>query len=246
MRTPSILRAISLAALAALACSAAFAQADPAGKTPVDVQLVLAVDASGSVTPRRFELQKQGYIAAFRDPKVLAAIQSGIHGAIAVTLFQWTGPRLQAEVIPWMIIKDDATGKAAADAMSKVPRMLFGGGTSLSGAIDHSMDLLSRGPFVGDRGVIDVSGDGSNNRGRPADRARDDALKQGVVINGLPILTIEPDLDDYYRDSVIGGEGSFVIAIKELDAFADAIVRKLVAEIASNDYSVGGRGTIRR
>ena len=235
MRTLSVLRAISLTAFAAFALSLAPARAQDA-RTPVDLQLALAVDASGSVTPRRFELQKQGYVAAFRDPKVLSAIKSGVHGSIAVTLFQWTGPRLQAEVIPWMIIKDEATGAAVADAMARVPRMIFGGGTSLSGAIDHSMDLFSRGPYAGDRRVIDVSGDGSNNRGRPAEKARDEALAKGVVINGLPILTIEPDLDDYYRD----------IAIKDLDAFADAIVRKLVAEIAMNDYSVGAGGPIRR
>jgi hypothetical protein len=112
---------------------------------------------------------------------------------------------------------------------------LFGGGTSLSGAIDHAMAMFSEGPYRGARQVIDISGDGSNNSGRPDTVARNEAVARGVIINGLPILTVEPDLDDYYRDNVVGGEGSFVIAIKDFEAFSDAIVRKLVAEIASND-----------
>src|SRR5712691_7931567 len=104
----------------------------------VDLDLVLAVDASGSVDQHRFELQKQGYAAAFRNPRVLAAIRSGLSQAIAVTMMQWTGPRLQIQVVPWMLVKDEASANAFAAAIAAAPRQLFGGGTSISGAIDYS------------------------------------------------------------------------------------------------------------
>ncbi|HWG06240.1 MAG TPA: DUF1194 domain-containing protein [Beijerinckiaceae bacterium] len=199
---------------------------------PVDVQLVLAIDTSGSVSPRRFTLQQQGYVDAFRDPRVLAAIQSGMARSIAVTMFQWTGPRLHVPVVPWMRISDQASAEALSSAINAVPRKLFGGGTSVSGAIDYAMSLFPQSPYDGERRIIDVSGDGSNNSGRPAESARDAAVKDGVTINGLPILTIEPDLDDYYQNSVIGGEGSFVITVKTDADFAAAILKKLIAEIA--------------
>src|ERR1700722_15574165 len=109
-----------------------------AAATEVDLQLVLAVDASGSVSQRRFELQKQGYAAAFRNPRVLKAIQSLMTQSIAVTMLQWTGPRLQVHVVPWTQIKDAATANAFATAIQRVPRQLFSGGTSISGAIDYS------------------------------------------------------------------------------------------------------------
>ena len=134
-----------------------------------------------------------------------------------------------------MIIRDEATANAASAAVAAVPRRLFGGGTSLSGAIDYARGLFPRGEFRGQRLVIDVSGDGSNNSGRPDTLARDEAVGKGVVINGLPILTVEPDLDDYYREHVMGGEGSFVIAIKRFEDFSEAIVKKLIAEIAMNE-----------
>ena len=235
-----ILPAAAFGLVAWIAPGAASAQ------TPVDLQLVLAVDASGSVNMRRFELQKQGYVEAMRNSKVLNAIRSGQTGSIAVTMFQWTGARLQAEVIPWMILKDEDSAKAASNAIAAGPRKLFGGGTSWSGAIDHSMGLFPQGPWRGARKVIDISGDGSNNSGRLSTAARDEAVARGVTINGLPILTVEPDLDEYYRDNVVGGEGAFVLAIKDFEDFADAIVKKLIAEIAANDYAGRRGGNIRR
>ena len=152
----------------AVAATLAFCTSVPArAQTQVDVLLVLAVDASGSVNDVRFELQKQGYVAAFRHPNVLRAIRSGMQGAIAVTMTQWTGPSLQAQVVPWTLLKDQASVLAFASAIEKAPRELFSGGTSISGAIDHAMLLLPSAPFKGTKRVIDISGDGSNNRGRP-------------------------------------------------------------------------------
>ena len=202
---------------------------------PVDLQLVLAVDASGSVSNDRFELQKHGYAEAFRSQEVRQTIESG--QGIAVTMVQWTGPERHVVVVGWTLVHDDASAAAIADAIDAAPRKLFGGGTSISGAIDYAMKLFPLSPFRGARRVIDLSGDGANNRGRPAAEARDEALAQGVTINALPILTLEPDLDEWYRDNAIGGPGAFLIVVHSYDEFAAAIRRKLVTEIATNSVS---------
>jgi hypothetical protein len=131
-----------------------------------------------------------------------------------------------------MLIRDAASAEAFAAAIEGAPRQLFGGGTSISGAIDYSRLLLAQNPFGAARRVIDVSGDGSNNSGRPVTSARDDAARAGVGVNGLPILSIEPDLDAYYRDFVIGGPGAFMVPAASYDTFADAILKKLITEIA--------------
>jgi hypothetical protein len=198
----------------------------------VDLLLVLAVDASGSVSEERFRLQWQGYADAFRDPRLHAAIASGPSGSIAVAMFQWTGPALQVPSVPWTRLPDAASAIALARRIESAPRLLFGGGTSISGAIDHSMRLLAVAPFQAARHVIDVSGDGANNRGRPAWQARDAALAQGVTINGLPILAMEWSLDEHYREQVIGGPGAFMIPVASFEEFPAAVLRKLVTEIA--------------
>jgi hypothetical protein len=200
----------------------------------VDLQLVLAVDASGSVDQVRFELQKRGYVAAFRHGRVLQAIRSGPSQAVAATMVQWTGPTLQVQVVGWTRIGEDDTAEAFAAAIEGAPRRLFGGGTSISGAIDYAGTLFEKSPFRARRRVIDVSGDGSNNRGRPPQLARDEAVAAGLGINGLPILALEPDLDRYYYDQVIGGPGAFVVAAQSYETFAEAILKKLITEIASN------------
>src|SRR3954462_989786 len=164
-----LLRALAIFALAIAAPSSA--------QSPqhVDLALVLAVDASGSVDRVRFELQKQGYAAAFRHPRVIGAIQSGPSQSIAVIMLQWTGPALQVIAVPWTRISDAASANAFADAAARAPRALFGGGTSISGAIDTGLALLFDNPFQATRRVIDISGDGSNNRGRSVNQAPEDA-----------------------------------------------------------------------
>jgi hypothetical protein len=221
-------RRLILAALAALCLWGGSA----AAQTDVDLQLVLAVDVSGSVNRERFELQRQGYADAFRNPRVLRAIRGGARQSIAVAMVQWTGPEMHVWVVDWTIVRDQASADALADRIAAVERQLFGGGTSISGAIDFGAGLLEDSPFRGARRAIDISGDGSNNRGRPAETARDDAVRAGIVINGLPIVSLEPDLDAYYKENVIGGPGSFVIAVSGYEAFAEAILNKLVTEIA--------------
>jgi hypothetical protein len=91
--------------------------------------------------------------------------------------------------------------------------------------------------------VIDISGDGYNNRGRPVERARDDAVAAGITINGLPIVNDRPnpwgsapprDLDRYFEERVIGGPGAFMIVAEDYTAFASAIFSKLLLEIAGD------------
>ena len=229
-------RWVTLFALVALAAAApARAQDKPQSRpsTEVAIALVLAVDASGSVSNGRFELQKRGYAAAFRNPQVLSSIRSLDTQSIAVTMMQWTGPRLHVQVVDWTLVKDETSTNALAAAIEAAPRQLFGGGTSISGAIDFSRLLLAQNPFNALRRVIDISGDGSNNTGRSVTQARDEAVRDGVGINGLPILTLEPYLDRYYYDNVIGGPGAFMIPAANYDNFADAILKKLITEIAA-------------
>ena len=213
-----------------IAPASAQTQALPA----TDILLVLAVDASGSVNQTRFELQRRGYADAFRSQQVLSAIEGGSTRSIAVTMVQWTGPAMQVQVVPWTLVKDAGSAQALADAIERAPRQLFGGGTSISGAIDHAMLILPNAPYLGLKRVIDISGDGSNNRGRDVREARDEAVKAGVVINGLPIVSLEFDLDKYYFNNVIGGPGAFIVPADSYDNFAQAVLRKLVLEIAMN------------
>src|SRR5262245_43395543 len=172
--------------------------------TSVDLQLALMVDASGSVNQYRFELQKRGYVAALRNPRVLGAVLGGRTQSIAISMVQWTGPFLQVVVLPWTVLKDEASVMSAADVVEKTPRQLFGGGTSISGAIDYAMAMFPQSPFKAERQVIDVSGDGSNNGGRSVIRARDEAVEKGVTINGLPILAVEPYLDQRSEERRVG------------------------------------------
>jgi Protein of unknown function (DUF1194) len=213
--------------------------------TQVAVQLVLAVDVSGSVNQARFELQRRGYADAFRSSSVQQAIRSTGTGSVAIAMVQWTGPSLHVIAVDWTLIDDKASAERFAAAIEQAPRALFGGGTSISGAIDHAMTMFARSPFQASRRVIDVSGDGSNNRGRFAEEARDEAVHAGVVINGLPILTLEPELDEYYRDSVIGGPGAFVIAVRSYEEFAQAIRSKLVTEIATGEMQHPANSSLR-
>jgi hypothetical protein len=211
----------------------------------VDLQLVLAIDASNSVTDERFDLQKQGYVAAFRNPQVIKAIMSGAEQSIAVTMMQWTGPFNTVQVVPWMLVKDAASAQALADAIAHSQRELYGGsGTSISGAIDQGVVLLSQSPFKAQRRTIDISGDGPNSSGRSVIRARDEAVAQGIGINGLPILSIDRRLDHYFYSYVIGGPGAFMIPAANYENFAEAIVKKLILEIAANPPPPGPWGAV--
>lgn len=199
----------------------------------VDLALVLAVDCSSSIDDRDFALQRAGYAAAFADSRLARAVRGGTRGVIAVTLTQWAGPFEQVQAIGWRAIRDEASARGFASLVAAMPRQLTASATSISGAIDHGRALLERSGFHAGRRVIDVSGDGMNNTGRLPEFARNEAVTRGIVINGLPILSDDPNLDDYYTDYVIGGLGAFMLPAVSFRAFAQAILAKLLREVAA-------------
>ncbi|MEK9969054.1 MAG: DUF1194 domain-containing protein, partial [Ferrovibrio sp.] len=201
----------------------------------VDLALALAADCSGSVHAEHYMLQQRGYAEAFRSREVKQAIRSGIHGAIAVAYYQWSGYTLQNLLLPWTVLGSDDEIMRFAARMEQAERTIFGGGTSPSGAIEFGHALLSNLPVQTARRVIDISGDGRNNTGPPPAAARKAALDAGIVINGLPILHMEPDIDEYYEKFIIGGPGAFLVPARDYSSFAAAVRRKLVLEIAGRD-----------
>ena len=209
----------------------------------VDLLLVLAADVSRSVTESKFRLQREGAAAAISHPDVLNAITSGANRRIAVCFVEWATVGMHNVVVDWTVIADGQSARGFGDRLIETPRS-FAGSTSISSAIDFSVNQLERAPFKSERRVIDVSGDGNNNSGRPVTDARDDAIGKGIVINGLVILTplaesFRPEhthppggLEKYFQDHVIGGFGSFTVVAEGHHSFGRALTKKLVAEIA--------------
>lgn len=210
---------------------AMLAAATPLPRTEVDVALVLAVDGSGSISEQRLTMQIQGYLDALRHPLFIDAVRGGRHGRIALTYLEWTDVRRQEQVVGWSVIEDAVGAHAFAKAISVALRPLPGW-TSISGAIDFSVGLLLKSNFVAARRVIDISGDGANNDGRPVTEARDAAVAAGITINGLPIVEVEPELEVYYRENVVGGPNSFVVVARDTGSFGEAVLRKLLVEVA--------------
>jgi len=206
----------------------------------VDVELVLAVDVSWSMDVEEQAMQRQGYVDALRHPDVIGAIAKGDWQRIAVVYVEWAGNGLDRVVVPWTIIENASDAYAFAEKLDRAPigRMRR---TSISSILQRSVDMFDNG-IDGMRRVVDVSGDGPNNMGMLVTAARDEALQQGIVINGLPIMIKRGNpggyfhldrLDLYYEDCVIGGFGSFMITVNSAEKFQEAIRRKLVLEIAS-------------
>src|SRR5258708_901903 len=210
----------------------------------VDLILVLAADVSGSMEESKFELQRSGYAAAFSNPRVIEAIRGGPDGRIAVAVIGWSSVLQQKIVIDWTVISDDETARQFGDHIMEAPRAFARNSTSISAGIDFAMTQLDRTPYEAGRRVIDISGDGDNNSGRDVTEARDEVIANGVTINGLVILTETPTrwnsdhtnppggLANYYRNNVIGGPGAFVMVAEDFNSFSDALVKKLIAEIA--------------
>ncbi|MBL8837450.1 MAG: DUF1194 domain-containing protein [Alphaproteobacteria bacterium] len=219
-----------LLAAAALAAGGS-ARAQPA---TVDLALVLAADCSGSVREQQYLLQQQGTADAFRYPAIVEAILGGANAAIAVAHFHWSGPTRQHLAVPWTALRSPADIASFADRIEAAPRRIWGGGTAPGGAIEHGRALLEAMPFRSSRWIIDVSGDGRTNAGPPSAGARDAAVARGITINGLPILHVEPDIDDYYEHNVIGGPGAFLVPARDFVDFADAMRRKLIRELAAD------------
>ncbi len=219
-------------ALIGAAAGAAFARPVLATEAPpVDLALVLAVDASLSIDDGEFRLQLDGYARAFRDARVIHAATTGPFEAILVTFAQWSYYGSMHQSVPWIRVSSASDSLELAAAIARVERRM-GSATSLSGAIEGSMALLDRAGAQARRRVIDVSGDGRNNNGPDPVYARDRAIARGIVINGLPILSEDPWLDAYYRARVIGGLNAFSRPANSMADFDRAVLEKLLLEIA--------------
>jgi hypothetical protein len=202
-----------------------------AERQAVDLELVLAVDVSSSVDDGEYLLQMHGLAFAFRHPDVVSAIESSTIGGIAVAVVHWSDANRQVLAVDWTAVWDQTSAADLADRISEVPRRIAGGPTSISGAIEFSRRQIESNGYDGARLTIDVSGDGRANSGPQPVVARDRATAAGITINGLAILNEEPFVDRYYRHSVIGGREAFVIPASDYDAFAAAMVEKLIREI---------------
>lgn len=226
--------------LSAMAATATLSGARAAER--VDIELVLAVDVSLSMSPTELEIQRRGYAAALTHDTVLQAIADGAYGKIAITYVEWAGTTMQRVVVPWTVIANRADAERVVAQMSARPPN-SARRTSISAALEFSGDLFAESGFEGMKRVIDVSGDGPNNQGGPVDAVRDQLTAQGITINGLPLMTTGgytsvfdvPHLDRYYADCVIGGPGAFTVPVNDWTQFPEAVRRKLVLELAGAD-----------
>lgn len=232
------------AAFAAVMSVALLAFAGSVRAQSTDLLLVLAADVSRSIDETEFVLQRKGYAAAVTDPRVLAAIRGGTSGTIAVCFIEWSGAGEQHVVADWTMIHDEEDAGGLAAVILAAPRS-FIGRTSISGAIDFAMERFAAAGPHSNRHIIDISGDGTNNSGRPITEAREQAVAQGVTINGLAIVNDKANpgyafhtrppggLAEWYRQNVIGGPGAFLHVVEDFQSFADAMTNKLVSEIAA-------------
>ena len=206
---------------------------------PVDLELVLAVDASSSVSDEEFDLQMKGLADAFRHEAVMAAIHATGDLGIAVTLIQWSDNLSQSTAVDWVRISSAEAAAAFGGEIERAPRFLVGGSTAIGGALKFSLRQMERNSFEGRRKVIDLSGDGRTNQGPAPDSIRDRAVAEGVTINALAILNEDLYVDRYYRRSVVGGTGAFVLTASDYVDFANAILLKLIREIAGAPIALG-------
>jgi Protein of unknown function (DUF1194) len=220
-------------------------------KKEVDLALALGIDISGSIDPDEARLQREGYVEAFRDPVIVKAILGGSHGRIAVAYFEWSDAWVQKLLVDWTLLDSEAAIEAFARRLSDAP-ISIARRTSISGAIRYAIPLFIRSPYEAERKVLDISGDGSNNDGGLITDMRHEALKERIVINGLPIMNDRPnpfgfpsetDLDKYYLHCVTGGPRSFVEVAKNFEDFPRAVRKKLLQEVADigplNDVDIG-------
>jgi hypothetical protein len=209
----------------------------------VDLALALAIDISGSIDPDEAELQRQGYVKALTDPQIKKAILGGYNGRIAIAYYEWSDSWRQQLLMDWTLLDSDAAIEAFADRLARAPITVLTR-TSISGAIRFAIPLFERMPWITERKVLDISGDGANNDGGLITLARDEALSRRITINGLPIMNgrpnkygfpPDPDLDLYYEGCVIGGPRSFIIVARSFSEFHESVRKKLLQEIAGTE-----------
>lgn len=220
------LKALPLLAAFLLPCGPAAAQ------QAVDLELVLAVDASSSVATWEFDLQMKGIAAAFRDPEVHGALRASGDAGIAISLVQWSGRDRQELVIDWALLRGAEDAAAFAEKVDMTERVVPNGSTAIGNALEFSAKQLTDNDYEGRRQVIDVSGDGRNNQGTHVFQVRDALVERGITINGLAILNEDLGVDHFYLNHVIGGTGAFLITATDFEDFARAIRQKLIREIS--------------
>jgi hypothetical protein len=218
--------------------------AAPAAAEPVDLELVLAADGSGSIDDGEMRLQREGYAAALTDPELVSAMTAGAHGRVALMYFEWGGANSQVVIADWAVIDGPDSAARFADTLRTAPRGAFGW-NSISNAIDFARRAMAANNHDGIRKVIDVSADSGNYGGLPLPVAREAALAEDITINGLAVLCrtcdgrpARADLEAYFASQVIGGFGAFVVTVDQATSFAEAVRRKLLLEIAGLPQSV--------
>ncbi len=221
--------------MGAVAVVAIFAAAPAdAQEIPVDLELAFVVDASGSIDEAETQLQRQGYATAIANRHVLNAIRRGILRSIAVAYIEFAAEACEEVRVPWTRITDAASAKAFGERVLALERSFCPGGNAVGDAIAFAAASIDANGFEGTRRIIDISGDGPNTLGRPIALGRAYALARGITINALVIERPEmPDLDRYFQEHVIGGSRAFVVKAENRRAFAAAILKKLIVEIAA-------------
>src|SRR5436190_4397621 len=225
-------------------------------KKDVDLALALGIDISGSIDPEEAKLQREGYVLGFGDAVIVKAILGGPNGRITVAYFEWSDSWMQKLLIDWTLLDSEAAIEAFARRLAEAP-IPIARRTSISGAIRYAIPLFGRSPYEAQRKVLDISGDGSNNDGGLVTEMRHEALRERIVINGLPIMNDRPnpfgfpneaDLDRYYLHCVIGGPRSFVEVARDFEDFPRAVRKKLLQEVADlgprQDFDIGGVGPL--
>lgn len=201
---------------------------------PVDLELAFVVDASGSIDEEETRLQRQGYLDALINPRVVRAITGGFLRSVALAYIEFAADGCERLSVPWTRVYDKASAAAFGQRILAQPPMFCPGGNAVGDAIAFATVSIDENPFEGTRRIIDFSGDGPNTLGMPAYVARDEAVRQGITINGLVIeRPTMPDLEDYFRSEITGGPGSFVVKAESRQTFAAAILKKLILEIAA-------------
>lgn len=244
MPLPDLIGVWRKSAIGALAAFSLFSAASVAQTQPqpqlVDLKLLLAVDVSGSIDFWEGGLQRDGYVQALRDETVIDTILSGQLGRIALAYVEWAGGDHQRVLLDWTLIDSREAAYEFSENLS-VRAHMGGRRTSIGNMLDFAIGMFQDRRFFAERQVVDISGDGPNNTGARVDEARDRAVAAGLVINALPILNERPspygfpkldDLDVYYEECVIGGDGAFVIVAKGIKSFASAVRRKMILEVA--------------
>ena len=221
----AFIRGLAAASLWTLAFSA------PAEEQAVELELVLLADASSSIRGNEFDLQTRGYANAFRDPRVIAAIEGLGSSGIAVTYVQWSASFQQTDTVPWMQIRTAQDAERFSQAVMTQSRRFLGFGTATGKALAHGAAAILENRFRGRRKIIDITSDEHSNQGPRPRSVRDEIIAAGITVNGLIILDDKFDLETYFREAVIGGDGAFVIAVDSYEDFADAILRKILREI---------------